>query len=488
MNISNSTDRTPTTTLSRSASAGLCLLLAVLAAPAAAPQQLHDAPPVYAQTLAPNQQALAPLVGTDTLVTVVLTAGGAQDANLRIVEAAPSYFAFITANGERQAYPYTLVKEIRVQRDRVPVRKLVLSTGLALRGAEQEVISRALDRAREIFQSTSDNQSAKMNAAALMAADGDEAGKTYLQQLADTNNLDVALEAAANLYLAGEPVSATLIDRALASGNRKHRVQGARLAGYSQNAAAIPVLRVMLADRSADLSAPAVRALGRLHDEASVPQMVDALAGLNEIKGEAAVFALSHIGGPQVAERVKQSLNQAKGLVWLRHVRVLANIGDPLGKQLLKQEALRIPGLDREAALLLAPHDDWDASEFLRQQLKARNDPNQENLTYKAHAAAALVAANYPPAVSELGRLLRIQEGDVFALGANAPAVKRDTVRSVRITAANSVATLGYPNLMTILQTPIESLDVDVALAACQAALAIADAQFRERLVALNEW
>ena len=443
----------------------------------------------YTQTLAATQSALKPLVGTETLVTVVLKTAGAQDNNLRIVEAAPDYFAFITSNGDRQAYPYNLVQEVRVQAGRMDVQKFTFDSGLALRGVEQEVITRAIQRTREVFQSANDNQSIKMNAAAIMAADGDEAGSTYLRQLAATNNIDVALEAATYLYLAGDGASVdpTLVERALLSGNRKHRITAAQLAGLLQLSSTVPTLRMMSSDRSADLSAPAIKALGRLQDTNSVPAMAEALAGLNNEKGEAAVDALSRIGGADVIDRVKQSLNSVKGQIWLRHVRVLYRLDDPLGKELLS-EAMETPGFDREAALDLTRDGDWGASEYLRVAMTERNDPNEENLIYKARAAAALVEADYPPAVSELSRLLRLQETDVLALGADAEQAKQAIVKTVRIFAANRIAELGYPNLMTILQPPIESIDAETALAASSAALAIADSEFKERLIELKEW
>lgn len=464
------------------------LLTALMFGPTASAQESVESR--YAQTLQPTQSALKPLEGTDTLVTVVLKAGGALDSNLRIVEAAPDYFAFLTSNGDRQAYKYEMVREIRVQRDRLETRKFQLSSGLSLRGVEQEVISRAIQRTRELFQSANDNQSIKMNAAAIMASDGDEAGKTYLRQLAATNNLDVALEAAKYLYLGGdgESVDPALIERGLLSGNRKHRVVSAQLAGLLELSSTIPTLRTMAADRSADLSAPAIRALGRLQDTSSISVMVSALAGLGEEKGEAAVDALSEIGGAEVADAVKRSMDTAKGLVWLRHARVLYNLGDPMGKQMLSERGMTTPGFNREAAILMAKEGDWDAGEFLRREMTERNDPNEENLIYKARAAAALVEAGYPPAVSELSRLLRLQESDVLALGPDADEVKQRIVKNVRIFAANRIAELGYPNLMTILQPPIESLDQEIALAACEAANSIADSDFKERLVKLNEW
>lgn len=450
----------------------------------------HAQDPSFTQTLPPSQAALSPLVGTDTLVTVVLKAGGARDSNLRIVDAAATYFAFQTSNGERQAYPYDLVQEIRVQSNRIDTRRFVLSSGLSLRGVEQEVISRAIQRTRELFQSANDNQSVKMNAAAVMASDGDEAGRTYLRQLAATNNLDVALEAAKYLYLAGDgdSVDPVLAERGLVSGNRKHRTAAAQLAGLLEITSTIPSLRTMAADRSADLSAPAIRALGRLNDSSSIPMMLSALAGLSDERGEAAVGALVSIGGPEVIEGVKRSMENAKGLIWLRHARVLFKLDDASGEQGLKNRAMSTPGFDREAAILLAVTGDWDASEYLRRLMTERNDPNQENLIYKARAAAALAEAGYPPAVSELSRLLRIQETDVLALGTDAEQVKPRIVKAVRIFTANRIAQLGYPNLMTILQPPIESIDPETALAACEAANAIADSSFRDRLVQLNEW
>lgn len=467
----------------------VCVALALWLAPIAAAQE-GGAESRYTKTLPATQSALKPLEGTETLVTVVLKAGGAHDSNLRILEATPDYFAFQTSNGERQAYPYELVQEIRVQRDRLDTRKFVFNSGLSLRGAEQEVIGRAIQRTRELFQSANDDQSLKMNAAAVMAADGDEAGRTYLRQLAATNNLDVALEAAKYLYLAGDGASVepALVERGLLSGNRKHRIASAQLAGLLQLSSTVSTLRNMAADRSADLSAPAIRALGRLQDASSLPVIVSALAGLSEEKGEAAVDALAVLGGPETIDAVKRSMENARGLVWLRHARVLYLLGDPVGAQLLTQKGLTTPGLDREAAILLAKEGDWDAGEFLRKAMTERNDPNEENLIYKARAAAALVEAGYPPAVSELSRLLRLQESDVLALGPGAAQEKPKIVKSVRIFAANRVSSLGFPNLMTILQPPIESIDNQTALAACEAANAIADSEFRERLVNLNEW
>ena len=76
----------------------------------------------------------------------------------------------------------------------------------------------------------------------------------------------------------------------------------------------------------------------------------------------------------------------------------------------------------------------------------------------------------------------------MLALGADAEQAKQAIVKTVRIFAANRIAELGYPNLMTILQPPIESIDAETALAASSAALAIADSEFKERLIELKEW
>ena len=224
-------------------------------------------------------------------------------------------------------------------------------------------------------------------------------------------------------------------------------------------------LSKMLQDRSAELSGPAARALARLDNRDAIPTLQGMIMENNDLKGEAAVFALSRLGGPGIVDQMKLTLETATRLPRYRVIRVLCELRDRTGMELLREETMDIPALAPEAALILARDRDWEAMQFLRQRLTGRFDKTEKLLLNRGKAAAALIAGGDPVAMSVLQELLRSED-----------------MPSVQTSVCDLIANLGDRRLLPITQSAIESMNPLVALAGCQAAVATADEDFRRRL------
>ncbi len=213
-----------------------------------------------------------------------------------------------------------------------------------------------------------------------------------------------------------------------------------------------------------ELSAPAARALARLGDREIIPRLAAMLEEPNEAKGEAAVFALSHLGGDDIALDMNAKLGETEGIVRYRALRVLYRMKAPGVMDQIRKVFKDYPTLAPMAALVLTKEGDWEATQFLRTRLTRREDPTDANLIYRAQAAAAL-----------------LQNGDPSTL-----AVFQEILRSNSLKAKQKVFELftdiGSVRLIPILQPSIENVDKHISLDACEAVATLAMPTFRTRI------
>ncbi|MBN2308967.1 MAG: HEAT repeat domain-containing protein [Candidatus Hydrogenedentes bacterium] len=412
---------------------------------------------------------LADIVGTETLVTVVLSRPGAEDSNLTIVDVHENYITVVSASGEENYYRFVDIKEIRVQGGLVEAKALRPRKDMMLTGQQQQALGRAVQRAQEIFQSSNDNQPFKMAAAVVMiVAGGDEAAQAareYLASLAESNDIRVGIDAGLRLYLAGEPLPVDMIEDGLQSGTPRVRSQATFMAGLVGDHESEPMLYKMLQDRAAEFSAPAARALSILGNRDAIPELLAMLVERNERKSSAAVFGLSLLGGDDVIEQLKLMLNSSEGLARFRVAKVLYTLGEPSARRLLREEIILEPALQVEAAALLARDGDIKAMQTLRERLERKFEPTEENLLWRADAIAALVAANDR---TMLGPLMDLRRAEF-------PAVKARVY--------DLVAELGQRSFIVVIQPGIEESDLAIALKACETVVALTDSAYRERLL-----
>ena len=412
--------------------------------------------------------ALKDLVGTDTMVTLILKESGAKISNVKVMEVLPNTINVQTQKGDIDPYLLENVDEVQIQGGKVEEKRFKAENLQMLRPEQQRVVERAMARAAEIFSAANDDQELKMNAAVLMALNKNRDATKYLKQLAETNDLTLQLTASKALYLIGEPVSESLLKQGLESGNRKARALAATLSGLSKYTAGIPLLKPLFADRAVELSAPAARALARLDDREIIPRLIAMLDESNEKKGQAAVFSLVRLGGSDIIEKMKVKLGETEGMVKFRVVSVLFQMNDPSGVEELHKIFKSYPTLAPEAALVLTKKGDWDATQFLRTRLTRREDPTDANLIYRAQTAAALLMA-----------------GDTAA-----QAVFQEILRSNSVKAKQKVFELftdiGNVGMISILQSSIENEDKRMSLDACEAVATLALQSFHSRILEMR--
>ena len=409
---------------------------------------------------------LSDLAGSPTLVTVVLKAG-AQDKNLKIIEVSDKYFTVESSSGEHNAYPYTSVKEVHVQDGKVAAKEFRLDTARSLTEDEQKVVTRAKQRAEELFNAANDDQTSKMVAALLLMVSGKDAGREYLNTLAASNDLSTRLAAVEYLAMGGDTANAKpVLDLALASGDRKIKANAAKLAGLLHYEPATQTLMGMVQDRSADFMGAAGLALARLGNRDILPVLLSALTSLDETKGMAAAHALAILGGQDVIEQMKLKLKDADGAPRFRIIYVLFKLNDPMGKQLLVEDALKNPLQDVDAAILLAKAGDSTGQRWLRERYFTRNaGTDMKELWKRAEAASALIASGDPSAITQFQELLRSENP------------------RVQVRTCVEIGLLGKRNLLVLTQASIESSVMNVALNGVRASLAIANDDYRKRLV-----
>lgn len=409
---------------------------------------------------------LEDLAGTPTLVTVVLKESGAKDANLRILSVEKDYFTYLTENDLRLSYKYEDVAEIRLQGGLVPRPAVQRPRIGRLRTEDQKIVDRAWMRATEIFASANNNQELKIRSAVLLVLDGDNEASTYLNQLVESNDIKTRLDAAEAIYLTGGEVSSRLLRAGLDHGNRAIRAQAAKLAGLVKFQEATPVLTTMLQDRAAEISSPAAVALARLGVREIVPKLIEMLGSLTRERAEAASYALIHLGGDDIISQLKLRMKALDSEESFRIAYVLYRLEDPDGRKFLERIFNDLPTLTPEAALWLAPDNYWEAIQFLRNRLARREDPTEVNLLYRARNAASLFKSGEPASLAVFQELLR-----------------QDDLPQVRQLVFKLITELNDRRLFSILQSSIENVDAETALGACTAVLALAEPEYRDRLL-----
>ncbi len=409
--------------------------------------------------------SLADIVGTPTLITVILKDSGARDKNLRLAEVREDRIIVLTEKGDVIPYLNDTVEAVEVQGGAVEVRRLPQMDSQVLRAEHQRVVDRAWARIREIYDGSADDQKLRIRAATLLTVANDADAHNYLRQLAESNDIMTQLEAAGALFVGGDSVSETLLRQGLDSGNRNARAMAAGIAGLTGYKESEPYLRALFQDRAVQLSAPAARAMARLGIRDIVPRLITMIHELHEEKGEAAIFALTLLADDDVIEQIKFRLLEADGNVRFRLVRVLHGLHDPMGKEELKYIFKNYPTLTPEVALLLAKEGDWDATQYLRNRLTRREDPTEPNLRFRARNAKAL-----------------LEGGDASAMAVFQELLRSDNTEIIRFV-FGLMTELGNPRLITLLQPSIENVDKSFSLGACEAVIALALPQFKDRLL-----
>lgn len=426
---------------------------------------------------------LEDLVGTDTYVTVVLNVTNARDANLQVVGIGGDYVSFMMPNGQRTAYRFSAIKEIRVQQGKERKREARSGSGRILSNDDKDVVKRAVMRASEIFRNAEANQHLKMQAASVLAATGSENHLYYLQKLSEVNDTPTALKASVFLYLAGGTPEHKVLENGLASGSRRTKASALALVGTMGDGSFQEEISDLLKDSSADIFSVAARATALTGDRSGIPRLLKNMRALNEEKGDAAVFALGLLGGDEVHQAMNEMFETSKGMEWFRVLQVLYALGDPSAEETLRLECLKVPAFAREAAILLGRKGEWDSSNYLRSYLEKTRDPDRANLENRARVAAALVEGGDVQAKNVLQKLLRMKDSDIFARGrASDKAYKRQTLIAVQVKVCNLIAGLGTRNVLSLTQPAIESQIPEVATAACEAAIAIAHPEYQARL------
>lgn len=446
-------------------------------------------------TIGPGGQNLHQLAQRGSLVTVTIQGadGLVEVPNLRIAEVHDAHFTAGSEAGGDHFFLFEDVVALRVQDGQVEQRQFTLPT--ALTGTQQQVVRRGIERAEGVFAQVQHDQSLRMRAAAMLAFAGDSDGRAYLLRLARSGDIETELEAATYLYLAGDPATVPgapypiaelnaalgvanapasaqegrplfpdLILSGLSHGSREVRGRAAILAGMVNATAATPRLEQQMNDRVAELAVPAAKALANMKHRDAIPRLLDMLMEQTESKGEAAIYGLTLLGDEETAAATARLVPAAAGAVKLRVARLLFALGDPQGRRLLESIMREMPTIADQAALVLARQGIWDAMQALKDRLDKRDNPTEENLRYRANAAAALIQGNDSSGLSRLAELLR----------RNDPAI---TERICEV-----IAELGQPSLLELLKAPIESEDPSVTLNAVFAAAALANDDFRDRI------
>lgn len=434
------------------------------------------AAPVFAQVRITGAAGatLEALSGSPTLVTVVLKESGASDANLKVRNYNNKAINFLTANNDIVPYLIADIDRIEVQGGKVEKAELKLEQSRALRPEEQIIYDRALARAREIYQEASANQDVKIQAAMLLALNGEQDAINYLVELANSNNINAQLSAGLALYLSNADVGdkvklAELVDKGMDSGNRQARSQAALLAGLTQDTAATAQLLTLLQDRAAAQSAPAAKALARLGVREAVPQLLGMLESRSEEKGEAAQWSLIQLGGPEVVEQMKIQLNNAQGFGKLRIAKVLFALEDEAGKKEMNRVFREVFTQAIEAAKVLAAKGDFDAMSYLQERLNEPMEESEEGMIAYVGMATALLKGGDTTAQATLQQVLRSK---------SVPA---------RVAVTRSLVEVGNRRMMPLIQSSLESRELELAIEACLATVALGNPDFRQRLTAARE-
>lgn len=419
----------------------------------------------------------------DVYVTVVLKDSLARQSNLQIIGVDKDFISVIPLDGRRTAYPTSMIKEIRVQKSKVDSLILKIAPGGNLTSEDEDIAGAAVVRALELYKASPDNQALRMKAAAVMAIGGNENALNYLKGMGAVNDVATAIEASTYLFIVGEEINTSILRQGLISGKRRTRATALRLAGLIGHDASLPDIERALQDPMEEIFPSAAIATGLLGHRSAIPTLVKTLGSLSKLKGDAAATALGMIGGADVIRQMQELANTKRGSEKVWALLVLYKLGEEDAGDRLRDEVMRDPAFADKVAILLASNGDWDATQYLRERLDRPVDPSLENLAMQARMAAALFESGYAPARSTLQRLLTISESSVYAPGkSNDDAYKERVVKETQTLVCNLIASIRTRNLMSLTRPAIGSPIPEVALAACEAAVAIANPEFGRRL------
>ena len=350
-----------------------------------------------------------------------------------------------------------------IQGSVVEKRPVLLSSTVALRPEDKQIVDAASVRVAELFQGSKDNQELRIWAAAYMAFHDNKEATDYLNSLATSNNLQTQLDAAWGLYLADKALPEGLVRTGLESNNRTIRAQTAVLAGLYGMDEMTPELMGMLNDRSAEFSAPAAIALARIGNREIIPQLFEMLGSTSGEKNQAGVQSLIILGGPDVIDIVKYRIEETDGLERYRLVYILHNLGEPAGRKRLIDIFNDEPTIRAEAALVLAADDYWEAIQYLQERLKRREDPTLDNLIFRARNAHGILQSGDSSAIHVFQSLLRSDD------------------TAIKSFVLDLIIDLADRSHLKLIQPTIRNVDSALSLKACNTTVAIANPAYRER-------
>lgn len=421
----------------------------------------------YAQVRVTGASAkLSDLAGSQTLVTVVLKAG-VKDSNLRIASVNGSTVTFVTEKGEQAIYTVDSIEEIQVQGGVVEKSKVVLMKDV-LAPSDKLVVERAYARAKEIFDAAANEQNIKIRMAAILALNHSEEAATYLKQLTEGGDLQTAITAAESMFLAGIPISDSLLRTGIDSGNRLIRGATAELCGLVKYTDAESLLVRLAQDRAWEVSAPACRAVARLGNTEIVPQLISSLNERNDDKANAVIWSLLRLGGKDIISQLKLRLPQLHGVEKFRAIYVIYRLGDPEAKRLMLDLISDMPTLSADAAIALGSDGDVSAMDTLRQRLRRREDETEANLVTRAHVAGALIRGGDPSPKGVLQELVRSE------------------MKPVRHAAFAEIVRLNNRTMLSLIQSSVENIDNSTAAEAATTIIALGSSDFRARLLDLR--
>jgi HEAT repeat protein len=411
---------------------------------------------------------LQDLVNSPTFVTVVLKSGP-KDVNLQVRDIGPNYVGVIAKDGSKPAYLFSAISEIIVQDGKIEsAPDFSLPKNRALTNEEQRLFERALERAKQIYDAASTDQSLRMDAAALLLLGHDTAAQEYLEQLLTGNDISTAVEAGMALYLGGVSLknADAVIELGTGSGNRTVRSKAVLLVGLLGIQGRDQALLTLLRDRLADYSVPAMKSLALLNNTAALPLLYEAIQDANPTKADNAAAALGRMKSEEIVPRLREILTRAENFSRYRIACALYAHNDTVGRQLLQEEFLSMPNLSADAAIVLARNGDRDGIRVLNQKMEERyNKDQREVLFLRADMAMALVLGGDGNAIAAVQELLSSPDPQVIEY------------------TCDRIAEAGLRRLMSITQSAVEHADPHVALSACFATASCGNASFHDRLV-----
>ncbi len=425
------------------------------------------------------------LVREQKLVTIVLK-DGSRAYNYRLRGIHEETLTITDSSGAPGAFPLDMVRELRVQKERIDTERNVRKDS-ALTTEDRKVVDAGVARAFDLFNTSRGNQTVKMQAAMALAASNHDSklgAQSYLKELMTGNDAPTATAAAGMLWRVGVEPSSSAIENGLASGNRVTKAAAATLAGLTGDQRYLLAVRGLLRDPAVEIFPSAAKAIARLGDRESLPALYDGIRALDDKKGDACLFALTHLGGDDVKQRLLTMLPDSRGNEWFRIVRALHQLGDDSATKLLTSNALNQPAFSRVTALILVRDEgSVEAIQFMRDFLGKALDPNVENLVYKGQVGIALYLAGDIQAKGVVQDVLGTSPNLIYVRGRTSDeAFKQQAVIEIQTKVVAAVGDTLNREFVSLLAAPIQSPNPQVAVRACIAAIQIANPEFGARV------